>query len=185
LSRSVEPDSAAFGFETERLCMRPLQAEDEALFLGLYTDAETMRHIGEPLSPERAVRVFRKILQTAGVSPPERVFLAILDKLIQRPLGICAIVQFDAARTRAEVGMMLISDARTQGYSKECLAWLVTLTFAKFPIGEVWVQYSLGHSVAERLVVRMGFSPRTDAEPYTDRPAQRIWSVHRSSWGFT
>lgn len=185
MNRVVEGEPPAAGFETERLRMRPLQAEDEALFLGLYTDAETMRHIGEPLSPKRAARSFRKVLQTADVSPPERVFLTILDKLTQRPLGLCAIVQFDAGMTRAEVGMMLAAEARAQGYSKECLAWLVTLTFAMFPIGEVWVQYSPGHSIAERLVISIGFSPGADVEPGDGRPAQRVWSIYRPSWGST
>ena len=52
---------SAFAFETDRLRMRPLRADDEALFLDLYTDAETMRYIGEPLSLERAKRSLRKL----------------------------------------------------------------------------------------------------------------------------
>ena len=176
---------STFAFETERLRMRLLQADDETLFLDLYTDAETMRHIGEPLSPERAARSFRKVLKTASASPPERIFLAILEKASQRPLGTCAIVQFDGGMTRAEVGIMLVSGARAQGYSKECMTGLVTWAFAIFPIEEVWVQYSPGHSVAERSAISIGFSPGADIASDGDSPAQRTWSVHRSSWSYT
>jgi RimJ/RimL family protein N-acetyltransferase len=185
LNRRAETEGLAFGFETERLRMRPLQASDETLFLDLYTDADTMRFIGKPLSPERARRSFCRILASASQSPPGRVFLAVTDKATQDPLGICAIVQFNAARTRAEVGMMLMRKARARGYSKECLSWLVTMTFAMFPIGEVWVQYSPGHSVAERLVVSIGFWPGAAVEPSDGSPAQRVWSIHRPSWGST
>ena len=185
MNRSVETHASVFEFETERLRMRPLQADDETLFLDLYTDADTMRFIGAPLSPELAARRFRRILASTGQSPPERVFLAVLEKVTQSPIGLCAVVEFDAGRTRAEVGMMLVPKARAQGYSKECLAWLVTLTFAMFPIGEVWVQYSPGHSVAERLVVSIGFSPGAAVEPSDGSPAQRVWSVFRPSWGST
>ena len=172
-----------FAFETERLRMRPLADEDEALFRFLYTDADTMRFIGEPLSQESAARCFRTALAASGKSPPQSVFWAILEKTTQRRLGICAIVQFDAALARAEVGMMLAPEARARGYSKECLAKLVTRTFAMFPIDEVWVQYSSGHSAAERLVISIDFSRGTDIDPGDGSPAKRFWSVRRPSRG--
>jgi RimJ/RimL family protein N-acetyltransferase len=176
-------EATLLGFETKRLQIRPLQAEDEALYCGLYANADTMRFIGKPLSSERVARSFHKVLASASKQPPEHVFLTILDKATQLPLGICAIVQFDATMSRAEVGMMLKSEARSQGYAKECLPGLVTEAFAVFPIDEVWVQYSPGHSVAERLVASIGFSLRADLAPDEDGCLKCTWSVHRPSWG--
>ena len=130
--------SSALEFDTPRLYMRQLQAEDETLFLDLYTDAETMRYIGEPLSSERAKRSFRKLSASTSESPPKRVFLTVLDKATQRPLGICAIVQFEAGMTRAEVGIMLKSDARSKGFAREGLNGLVKQIFPVFPVSEIW-----------------------------------------------
>jgi len=181
VNRSIQANASTLAFETERLRMRRLQAEDEALFLDLYTDAETMRYIGEPLSPERAARSFRKTLATSDQDPPERVFLAILDKATQRPLGICAIVQFEAGMTRAEVGIMLKSDARSKGFAREVLGGLVRTTFSAFPVDEIWAQCSIQNPVIEHVFSSLGFTLCGCRAIDAGTLLQRIWSVHRSS----
>ncbi len=177
------PDITAstFAFETERLRMRPLLAQDEAMFCDLYTDAETMRFIGPPLTAERASRSFRKLLASADDSPPERVFLAILEKASQRPLGTCAIVQFDAGMTRAEVGIMLKSDARAKGYAREALGGLVKMAFSVFPVDGIWVECSALNPVVERMVGSIGFTLCDSIALDAGSLSQRIWSVHRPS----
>jgi len=47
--------------ERPRSCLhlRALESNDLALFSNLYTDAETMRHIGRAMVPEEAVASFR------------------------------------------------------------------------------------------------------------------------------
>jgi RimJ/RimL family protein N-acetyltransferase len=163
--------------------MRPLESIDETLYCGLYTDEQTMRFIGKPLTWKRAASNFRKVIRSSKEGPPEGLFLTIVEKSTQCPAGICAIVQFDASRTSAEAGVMLLPEARSKGLSKECLSGLVDRAFSMFPIDEVWVQYSLGHSAAEHLVISVGFSPRVDPEESDGSPAKRVWSVRRPSWG--
>lgn len=182
MNRPAQPDVLTLEFETARLRMRPLQAADEALFRELYTDTETMRYIGEPLSSERAARSFRKTLASSGQDPPERVFLAILDKATRCPLGICAIAQFDATMTRAEVGIMLKSDARSRGYAREGLGGLVKRTFSVFPVSEIWVECSARNLVVEHLFSSSGFTLCGEITIDTEDLSQRIWSAHRSSW---
>lgn len=178
----VPPDPFAFDFETQRLRMRPLEAEDEMLFCDLYTDAETMRFIGEPLSPVLAQRSFRKALASPSKFPPERLFLAIFEKTTRRPLGISAIVQFDAGMTRAEVGIMLKSDARFRGFAREGLGALVETTFSVFPASEIWVECSARNPLVERMVSSIGFRRCDDSEKDEGPLSKRIWSVDRSSW---
>jgi len=172
---------AAFAFETERLRLRPLEAGDEALFVGLYSDPETMRYIGEPLSPERAVRSFRKAVTSWSDDPLERAFLTVLDKISRRPLGICAIVQFEANMSRAEVGIMLKSDASGRGYAREGLGALVRQAFGRLPVEEIWVQCSARNPVVERMVSSIGFTLCDATVDGDGSLAQRIWSVSRAS----
>ena len=174
--------SSALEFDTPRLYMRQLQAEDETLFLDLYTDAETMRYIGEPLSPERAKRSFRKLSASTSESPPKRVFLTVLDKATQRPLGVCAIAQFNARMTRAEVGIMLKSDARSKGFAREGLGGLVKQTFSVFPVSEIWAQCSARNLVVEHVFSSLGFTLCGEITIDLEDLSQRIWSAHRSSW---
>ncbi len=143
---------ADFEFESERLRLRPLQASDATLFRELYADAETMRFIGEPLTPERAARSCRKAAAALGEYPIQRVFLAVVEKATQQVLGICAIVQFDAGRRRAEVGIMLKSEARCRGLAREGLGRLVNETWRLFPVDEIWVECSALNPVVERMV---------------------------------
>src|SRR5260221_13747987 len=96
-------------FDTQRLHIRRLVESDEALYCGLYTDAATMRYIGAPLSPERAMRSFRNALTWSNDQPTDPRLFAMIEKSTQRAIGLCAIQPFDAGTRRAEVGMMLKS----------------------------------------------------------------------------
>ena len=123
--------------------------------------------------------------RTVEMATPQRIgqlSFCIVEKATLRPLGICGTKPFDALGRRAEAGMILKSEARERGFSREGLAALVTMAFSVFPIDEVWVQYSQGHLAAERLVISLGFSPDSDPSPGTESPVRRIWSVHRPSW---
>ena len=172
-------------FETERLRMRPLEADDEGLVCGLYMDGDTMRFIAAPLSPEQALRRFRNALKWSNRHPPECVFLAIFDRAMGRSLGFCAIVQFETGRTRAEVGIMLKSDARARGYAREGLGGLVKQTFSVFQVNEIWVKCSARNPIVERMVSSIGFTLCNGSTIDTGPLSQRIWSVHRSSWSST
>jgi RimJ/RimL family protein N-acetyltransferase len=172
---------AAFAFETERLLLRPLQVGDEALFCGLYTDAEAMRYIGDPLTQERAERNFRKAVASWNDDPLKRVFLTVLEKANQQPLGICAIVQFEANTSRAEVGIMLKSDAYGRGYAREGLGALVRQAFSRFPVTEIWVECSAKNPVVERMVTSIGFVLRNGTSGGDGPLAQRVWSARRAS----
>jgi RimJ/RimL family protein N-acetyltransferase len=182
LKRPIHTDDAMPDFDTERLRMRHLVENDEALYCDLYTDPDTMRYIGEPMSPERAARSFRKALAWSRQQPDEPQFFAIQEKATQQAIGLCAIQPFDADTRKVEIGMMLKPEARKQGYATEGLAALVTTAFSALPTEAVWVQYSPEHTAAERLVISVGFAQCADGEIGTVRGAKCVWSVGRSSW---
>ena len=162
--------------------MRRLVESDEALYCSLYTDADTMRYIGEPMSPERAARSFRKALAWSKRQPNDPQFFAIQEKTTQQAIGLCAIQPFDADTQKVEIGMMLRPEARKQGYATEGLTALVTMAFLALPTDAVWVQYSPEHTSAERLVISVGFERCAEGEIGTVRGAKCVWSVDRSSW---
>ena len=53
---------------TARLCLRPLQPEDEALYVGLYTDPDTLRHVLAPQTGDAARRGFAAALSGQGTA---------------------------------------------------------------------------------------------------------------------
>jgi RimJ/RimL family protein N-acetyltransferase len=171
-----------FSCETARLSLRPLAAGDEALFLGLYTDQETMRHIGRPLSPGQAARVFRAIMAEMQRNPPSCIYLAMFDRVSHQPLGICGLPRFDAAAIRLEVGLVLIEPARSRGLAREGLAALVDRVFTVAAADEVGAQFSRDNPAARRLVAAVGFKVSDELLAGWPPSPECRWSVLRSYW---
>lgn len=165
------------GFETQRLRARAIRSVDEELFCRLYSDAETMRHIGTPLTADAAAARFRCIVRARAGAP----YLFTLSTVDGTATGLCGIVQICATRRRAEIGMMLLPSARARGFATEVLPALTAATFVAFPIDRVWVQYAPAHDAAERLVVRVGFKSCMDGEIAEKQSGNVIWAVDRPS----
>ncbi|MHB1271628.1 MAG: GNAT family N-acetyltransferase [Rhodanobacter sp.] len=175
----------AFEFETARLFLRPLQVGDEALFHGLYTDPETMRFIGKPLSAEQASSRFLKIVARQRKPSLRGRFLAMFDKLTRQPLGICGTSHYDVAALRVEVGLVLRREARAQGFAREAIAALMERIFAASPVNEIEVKFSAENWAAEQAGIGLGFTPCVDAAKEPGLLSECRWSVYRSSWYVT
>lgn len=171
-----------FEIDTERLDIRPLSDCDETLYCELFTDADTMRYIGPPLSPERAARSFRKAVALTRRLPAERLFFTVAFRSAQRKIGICSLQQIDPIRRRVEAGVILKSCARAQGVAREILRAFVVRAFATLPVDEVWLQYSAEHSITEQLFVDAGFARRLDPVDYGGGHGKRVWSAQRSGF---
>ena len=167
---------AEFSFETTRLRVRPMRADDHALYCGAYTDAETMRFIGPALSPVRARNLFRKAIDMMRNDPLEWVFLVIEEKASERGIGLCGLPDFDVGASRPEIGMMLCGEARGRGYSVEALGGLVRQVFLLLPATEIRVVFSPDHVAAIRMLRKLGFTPAGNAG---EGAARCTWSIRR------
>jgi RimJ/RimL family protein N-acetyltransferase len=162
--------------------MRPLGAQDSALYCHLYTDEETMRFIGEPLSPERAARSFKGALTGMHREPIERLFLTVMEKASLQDIGVCSLQNFDAQLRSVQAGVMLVASARAQGYAKESFTGLIREVFAQLPVDELWVQFAAEHKFVERGVISVGFDRRRASAPEDEDQQRSVWSVRRDSW---
>jgi RimJ/RimL family protein N-acetyltransferase len=157
--------------------MRPVAEGDAALYCDLYGDPDTMRFVGRPLSRERALCCFRKVLASLNCQPPERVLLVIVETATRQCIGIGAFQDFDRQRRRVEAGMMLGTGARGRGFGKEGLRALVTYAFETFAVDEVWIQHAAEHRDARGVPVGLGLAHHTN-----DPSGRFIWSARRHSW---
>lgn len=179
-----------FPVETPRLRMRPLAAGDASLYQHLYTDAETMLFIGEPLSPERAAKSFRSALAGMRRQPIEQLFLTVEEAATSTDVGICSLQNLDRERRCVQAGIMFVASARARGYSKEGFIGLIQQVFAELPVDELWVQFAVDHVAVQRAVLSVGFARRTEAvEGSRNEPAAgqtqghgNAWSVRRHTW---
>lgn len=174
-------------FSTARVLLRPMAEADEALFCDLYSDAETMRFIGPPLSRERAARGFRNMLRLMRQPDADQVFFTLNGRpsdthLACATLGIASIQHVDIPGRRAEAGLVIGSQYRDQGVAREVLSGLIRFAFEHLHLDEIWVQIHADHTVVEKLVVSVGLSRGSSADTHASDTVMRIWSARRATW---
>jgi len=177
---NLAPDCAAtIEFESGTLLLRALTRADADLYCGLYTDAATMHFIGAPLSRPRALQTFGTALRQTLGRPVKRLFLAILARTSRQAIGICSI---ELHGSEAEIGVILCTGSRAQGYGTEGTIACVTLAFAILPVDAVWLRTSAEHHVAERLAMGLGFSRGAEGGDRGTSDGRRAWSIDRHAW---
>ena len=80
---------------TERLLLRSIRECDEELYCELFCDPETMRYIGPPWTRAEALRAFGGVLEATRATPPRALFLTMIPKDAQQPIGLCTLQNFD------------------------------------------------------------------------------------------
>jgi RimJ/RimL family protein N-acetyltransferase len=167
---------------TARLIVRSMHEGDEQLYCDLFCDPETMRHIGAPWTRADARRAFRDVLKVTRAAPPRAVFLTLIRKDTQQPIGLCTLQNVDQARRQVEFGVMVVPSGRTQGFATEAMIGAIAHAFAELPVDEVWSRVAVDHAVCERLVIGVGLVRHPGVLP-EDRAANvRRWSAYRDSW---
>ena len=163
---------------TARLQLRALGALDRAFFCRLYTDPEMMRFVGKPLSPPQAPESFRATLEATKGGEGLRFFV-VLAKGGGNALGVCSIQPFSARERSAEIGIMLVREARGQRYACEVIAVLVAIALQTLPIDTVWVQYRKANRGAARVFDALGFSETDGWRPQGARSRLCVRIVQR------
>lgn len=180
----MSPGSSAAPVELigERLVLRSIDERDEELYCELFCDPETMRYIGPPWTRAAAARAFRGVLEATRCTPPRALFLMLIPKDAQRPIGLCTLQKVDPVRRQTELGVMLVPTARVQRLATEALITVIAHAFAALPVDEVWVRFAVDHAACERLALRTGLIRHADASPQDLEANLWRWSAYRSSW---
>lgn len=135
---------------------RELAAGDRALWIGLYTDAETMRQIAAPMTPEAAGRSFEVALE--AVARGRGVHRVLVDPDgIAIGLGLLAPAASPGGAAEVEVGIVLRDAYRGRGLGRLGLGLLVDEAKARFGGRAISVQYRAEHVATAHMVAGLGF----------------------------
>lgn len=145
-------------FDTTRLRLRTLRADDERLYMSLYTDPDVMRHVGEPLSDQAAARALDLVLRQMRQSPPAAWYWVVRMREEPAAIGLLAMV-FDQDAGSAELGMLLGPAARGRGYATEAVGALVGHALAWPGRGCLRVRHLADHPCVPRVLDKLGFVP--------------------------
>lgn len=175
-------DAHAFSVATERLRLRPLKQADWPIYRHLYTDPDTMRGVGDPLTGSAVEKSFAICLREWTRQPLRRVILAVTDTREGGTIGVCGIFNFREDSTVgsacAEVGVMLVAAAQACGLGPEALRAVIACAFGNFPLDTVSCHVSTLNARSERMISRIGFEP-IDAQPDPGPFARRTWVLSR------
>ncbi|WP_281558740.1 GNAT family N-acetyltransferase [Thalassomonas sp. RHCl1] len=122
-------------FTTERLFIRALEKQDQALYCHLYTDAKVMRHICQPLSQEQAMKAFHTTLNKQTSNTNHQFSWAITSKETNQAIGIVGFQSQE--KEHAILGLLIVENSQGRGYAPEVFKELInvchnTFGFKKF-----------------------------------------------------
>jgi RimJ/RimL family protein N-acetyltransferase len=150
--------SGALCFETSRLKIRPLREGERDLCCQLFTDAETMKFLGGPLSTKAADSRFESMLRANARQPVRNLYMSVDNKADCTPLGLCSAVRIDPRIGRAELGLMMAASERSKGVGREAFCGLIATVLYEFSLKELLVHYHAENAAAKRVLTLSGFS---------------------------
>lgn len=175
-------DWSAFHLATPRLRLRPVAPRDWPVYRDLYTDPDTVREVGDPLTASAVEESFEICLRAWTRQPLRRAILAATHDSDDAAIGLGGIFNFRAEPTLggacAEVGVMLVDFARARGLGPEALRAITACAFRNFPLDTVRCHVSTLNTRSERMVARIGFE-QSDAQPDPGPFANRTWLLPR------
>ena len=139
---------------TARLLLRPLGPDDEALYVALYTDPATLRHVLAPQAPAAARRGFAAALAGLGSDEGQRGFW-VMQARDGRALGLIGLHRDGPGA--AEVGVVLPPAWQGLGLATEAIAALADHAFATLGLARLHTRHDHDHALAAGLMARLGF----------------------------
>lgn len=146
---------------------------DADLFVALYGDPATMRHVAPALDPHAAHRAFAGAQRQVRAKPPLARYWRLDTASGAR--GLLSLVP-DAGGRAAETGLLLPPAMQAQGVATAALGHLCDAVLRANAFDALWTRHRVGHAAAVGLMRRLGFVPETPADGW-----QR-WCLDRRTW---
>lgn len=158
---------------TPRLQLRPLEAGDEALYVHLYTDAETVARMGPAPSEARVRAAFHAAL---GRDPRRWPVWVMVRQADGERLGLIGL-EIDADGI-AQLGSVCPPIHQSQGYSKEAGVAVLEHAFDALEVVKVETRHADDHPKSVAVMRSLGFEMAPPGEP----PYPCRWTLLPEHW---
>jgi RimJ/RimL family protein N-acetyltransferase len=170
-------------FDGPRFRARSLCADDRALVVALFADAQVMTHVAAPMSDEAAGAYFERLLRHTQRPPAvaRAHFWALTHSRTGEALGIVSLVRDAEGSRSGEIGVMLLPQAHASGVGLHALDALVDALVQDrwgFGLDRVWGRFQVANGVVRKVAVRLGFVPDLDGP---DDGSER-WVLSAAAW---
>lgn len=143
---------------TNRLLIRPLQADDADALFAIHADAEFMQYWSEPPWQEIATAHERIVRYQTALADGQYLRLGLAPKDGGPLLGTVTLFNFDDQCRRADIGYGLARPAWGQGLMHEALRELVRYAFEDLALNRLEADIHPDNLASAKTLDRLGFT---------------------------
>ena len=168
-------------FTTERLLIRPLAEQDEAMYISLYSNTKIMRNISEPLSIAEAKKAFARTIKAMNKTQPKVMTWAIITLNNNECIGLQALNWHGQEVTSiAEIGIMLLRHSNGKLVPEEAMGALIEYGFTKLTLQKINACFAKKNLATARFTKKLGFIFKESQQPVDKQ--QRNECVFKNAW---
>ncbi len=135
------------------LTLEPLSKDDRVLFVGIYTDPDTMKHIGPALKKNKALELFENVT----TKKDRNLFYIIRKTQNKASLGVIGLMKNHKSQSGHELGVMILNKYKNLGYAYKATRILVNYAFDELGVPSIVVFCQLDNAGANRIAEALGF----------------------------
>jgi len=166
-------------FETERLLIRPISQQDQALYCSLYSNDKTMKFIGLPLTVAKASRAFNSIIKKQKLNNLYQTLWVIVFKACQSKVGIVATSQTNLSINKqldeTEIGILLLNQYTGLKIGTEALKSLMRYLKHKTLVTKLHAFHHLKNIASDKAFRRLGFANLIDSTNIDNKSVHKIF----------
>jgi len=169
-------------FEIQNILATSIKSKDQELYFKVYTDAEIMKYIGEPLSQKRVEGAWRASIEQESITPVLRKTWTLTEIDSSRSVGIAAFGLEDKEDKTATIGCMFVLEAHGRGYATAVLQKVTELAFDKYGVNKLTSYSVIANKASFKLMVRLGYSYKEVLTDHDELKAGIYWSLTKQDW---
>ncbi|MDW6005106.1 GNAT family N-acetyltransferase [Vibrio mangrovi] len=140
-----------------KIKLKQLTESDWPIFKELYTNPRTMKHVYNPFDEDVAWTVFNCRLKPWDINSDGWLSFSINELSTKATLGLIGLKITNHTAKIAEVGFMLLENARGKGIASEALTILVKFAFTELGLNKLIAMCSTENSGSYNLLEKRGF----------------------------
>jgi [ribosomal protein S5]-alanine N-acetyltransferase len=162
-------------FESDRLIVRRIAADDLAAMVAVYGDPETVRYVGDskPLDAEgcrRWIEITDQNFERRGYG-----MVAIVERESGEVIGFAGIVH-PGQQLEAELKYALRRDRWGRGYAFEVVVGLVRYAREAWGVGSIIATVDPDNAASQRVLAKAGFAHSSD-RANDDGTRTQVWTA--------
>lgn len=163
--------------ETARFVLRPLRADDEALYVALHTDPDLMRHVGEPMTASTARDTFMRLLDMSQSGRFRHRAWVVVEEA--DAVSAVALVAAIAHADDIEIGIMVTPEWQSRRVAQEVISRLTSYSFEDCGIRRVFTRHVTSNMAGAGVMKRLRFDPMPDVPGGSGYVG---WVMERARW---